>query len=136
MKLKNLKNAGGMALLSSLIISCAAPYSETPISTNFKTTEQNKLQAGHHWQVIANDMAKSISKKVSTSKSVYINVNEEKSQFNRAFRTLLISSLVNQGVKVMKYSDLASVNIDIDVQVVEFSKDREKTNKNIGLQQL
>lgn len=47
------------AIVGSLVLTgCAAPYTETPLATNFPTSKQPKLQAAAHWNVIANDVAK------------------------------------------------------------------------------
>lgn len=127
----NYKIAGVIAS-TILLGGCAAPYSEVPQATNFNTTEQNKLQAGLHWKIIANDMAHSVSYRNGISKTIYVAEPTEKSSFNRAFHTLMISSLVNQGMKVTKLPSEANVTVELDMQLLKFSKDRTK-NKVIGI---
>lgn len=121
------------AITSTILLAgCAAPYSEVPRSTNFNTTEQNKLQAGLHWKIIADDMARSVSYRNGISKTIYVNQPTESSSFNRAFHTLMISSLVNQGMKVTKSPSEADVTVELEMQLIKFNKDRTKS-KLIGI---
>jgi hypothetical protein len=46
------------ALLQAwLLTACATPYSEAPTATNFPSSKQLKLQAGSHWNAIADNAA-------------------------------------------------------------------------------
>ncbi len=127
------KSTIGMTLSAFLFMGCTAPYSEAPIPANFKTTEQSKVQAGLHWKIIAEDLARSVSAKTGTSKTIYVNEMSEHSSFNRAFRTLLISALVERGVSVMKTSASAEISVDINVQLVKFSEGRAKYRNAVGV---
>lgn len=117
---------------ASVICGCAAPYSEAPIPINYKHTQQNKIQAGEHWQIIANDLATSVAKNIDKSKTVYVNHTVDKSDFNEAMHSMLLSSLVSQGIIVMKSVKSADVSIDINAQMVEFSKSRATFRHSIG----
>ncbi|NOT16861.1 MAG: hypothetical protein HOP20_02185 [Sulfuriferula sp.] len=96
-----------------------------PSATNFATTQQNKLQAGAHWKLIADDLAKTVAAKVSNNQSIYLNP-PAKSAFNQAFQSVLLTALVNQGVNVVKQSASADVTVDVDTQLVKFSADRQQ----------
>lgn len=106
---------------------CATPYSEAPIATNFSTIKQNKLQAGAHWKVIADDLAKTVTGKAGNAQSVYLNP-PPKTAFNQAFYSLLLTSLVNQGVTVAKQPAAADVTVDIETQMVKFGANRQQYN--------
>lgn len=106
---------------------CATPYSEAPLATNFATTKQKQLQAGAHWKVIADDLAKTVSAKAGSAQSIYLTL-PPKTAFNQAFYGLILTSLVNQGVNVVKQPAAADMTVDIDTQIVKFSANRPQYN--------
>ena len=59
----------GLALCASLFLTaCTTPYSEAPVATNFPSSKQHKLQAGAHWNVIANDAASTLVSSIRLGK--------------------------------------------------------------------
>lgn len=118
---------------SALLGACATPYSESPIATNFATTHQKKLQAGSHWNAIANDSAESIIASLKLGRGciapmpecdrVFVRPPKDATPFAQAFRTQFITSLVNRGINVSK-TPAGAKEIDFDIQVVKFSADR------------
>ncbi|MDD2384252.1 MAG: hypothetical protein PHN18_08705 [Sulfurospirillaceae bacterium] len=112
---------------------CMTPYSEAPIPVNFPHTEQNKLQAAMHWESIGSHLAKTIIEQAGDKKIIYINEPTEKSKFNKALHTLLLSALVKNGVTVAKFSAAADVSMDINTQVLKFTKDRAPFRNSFGL---
>ena len=112
-------------LLGSIVFSgCATSSSEAPVATNFVNGEQNKPQAGAHWESIADHLAKTVVEQMGSKKSVYVNEPYEKSKFDTALHNLLISALVKEGVSVAKFPAAAEVTVDVKTQIVKFSKDR------------
>lgn len=111
----------------------SAPYNEVPISGNFATSSQLKLQAAQHWTNIANDTGKAISEllatrnvcspKINWCRSVYINPPVYVTEFSRTFHNQLITTMVTKGISVSKEPD-GAILIDIDVQPVIFSANR------------
>ena len=122
----------GSCLLGLLFMGCATPYSEAPVATNFANSEQNKLQSSAHWEVIANHLAKQIADSVGKEHTVYVNPTEEKSKFNTALHSLLLSALVKNEVKVAKFSATSDVAVDIKTQVVKFTPDRAPYRNMLG----
>ena len=57
---------------------------------------------------------------------------QKDTEFNRAFHNLLISAMVNKGVKVSKNGDTRALLIDVDAQLVKFSFDRYQNQKFIS----
>lgn len=134
-----------MALATLLVAGCAvdtihtgtprttATHSETPISTNFPTTSQPKLQASQHWINIADDTGRAVTAilrsgrfcppKPGNCSPVYVKPAEVVTGFSRAFHNQLITTLVNQGVMVSKVPD-TELSVDVDVQPVLFSPNR------------
>jgi len=120
-------------LVGLVLSGCMTPYSEAPIPTNFPHTEQSKLQAAMHWESIVNHLAKTIVEQAGDKKTIYINEPTEKTKFNKALHTLLLSALVKHGVTVAKFSAAADINMDINTQVLKFTKDRAPFRNSFGL---
>jgi hypothetical protein len=135
-----LKNQGipssrmALALCTGVLLTaCATPYSDTPTPTNFATSKQLKLQAGAHWNAIAQHAADSLMNSLKVGKGcvaaqpecqrVYVRAPKEASEFSQAFRTQFITALVNSGVAVAKNPG-GAMEIEFDVQVVKFSPKR------------
>lgn len=119
-------------LFGLFFIGCATPYAEAPIATNFANSEQSKLQAGSHWGIIAKHLAKSITENVGKDKVVYLNEPQEKSKFNTALHTLVLSAMVENGMTVAKVPTVSSTTIDLQTQVVKFSPDRATFRNSFG----
>ncbi len=133
------------ALTSLLLGACALPqiqtdgnsnharHSEAPLAGNFPSVIQPKLQAGQHWQAIAQDAARSLATSLSRSqrcglnihpcRPVYMAAPEQETEFSRAFGNALITALVQQGINVSQAPDAALV-LHLDVQPVRFSANR------------
>ncbi len=119
-----------------LLGGCAPfPHSETPLATNFQTTRQPKLQAAHHWQVIANDMADTLAASLARDSacvaasgncpSLFVASTSPSSAFGTAFHAQFVSRLVNKGLKVTS-SAPGDISISIDAQTVKFSPERSQ----------
>lgn len=104
---------------------CSTLNSETPLATNFTTTNQLKLQSGAHWSVIANDVADRIKgNKNLNGATLSVLLPTPDSDFSKAFRNQLISALVNKGLPVSKISDNKGSVVEIEAQLVKFSPNR------------
>lgn len=110
-----------------------APNTEAPISTNFRTSSQLKLQAAQHWASIAEDTGRAIGDMLGKAqqcgpqsrscKGIFVNPPALATEFSRAFHSQLITTLVSSGVVVSKDAG-AAVSIDIDVQPIVFAPNR------------
>lgn len=131
--------------LSLLLAACAptqiqtdglrnhAAHSEAPIASNFPAVAQPRLQAGQHWQVIAQDAAKTIATGLSRGqrcvgstnpcRPIYVAEPEFSTEFSRGFINALITALVQQGMNVSRAPEAAMV-LHLDVQPVRFATNR------------
>lgn len=125
--------------------SCAKRYSEAPIATKFETTEQQKLQAAKHWEIISTEISNSlisdIYSKVGKHERILIEI-KDKSTFTKALQWDLIKALTKKGFKVVKHdakADLSAVKhdvkIEINTDVVEFKKGRKQSG-TVGIPSL
>ncbi|SIT12026.1 hypothetical protein [Neptunomonas antarctica] len=97
-----------------------AHTSQAPIATTYPISEQHKMQAAHHWQVLADNEAKGILQALN-GQSVFVS-GDDGSPFGQTFHQLLISELVNGGGSVMVSSN-AAAEVSYDVNLIEH-KDR------------
>lgn len=131
MKLRELSIS--FALLG-VLSGCATSHSEAPVAKNFATSDQNKLQAAAHWNIVATDIATrlkaNMAGKVQKQQPLYVS-SQENSAFNQAVVAELISSLVSDDYLVVK-SPADAIKVDVDTQLVAFSAHRAQP-KPVGL---
>lgn len=123
------------AALTALAGCAPFPYTETPLATNFPTSTQLKLQAAHHWDVIAADMAKSIADTLANGSvciapagscpSIHVEPTQPRTAFGQAFHNQLVSHLVNKGLNVATTGS-GEITVKIDTQAIKFSPDRKQ----------
>ncbi len=104
-------------------------------------SQQQKMEASHHWQVLAGDLANRINNELILTDNIAKNVfvketcgNEglpcsptETSTFNEAFRDLLITNLVGFGIPTKQQKDEETLEILYKVQVVRHRGERLRT---------
>ncbi|HBG19858.1 MAG TPA: hypothetical protein DDY32_11465 [Desulfobulbaceae bacterium] len=117
---------------------CAGTIPE-PIS--YPYSQQNKMQASHHWEVLAADLANRINNQLiitdNIDKAVFVKEtcgNEavpcgegETGSFNEAFRDLLITYLVDFGIPTRNEKEAGILDINYKVQVVRHNADRRRS---------
>ena len=121
----------------TLLIVAGCSHRPIPLATSYPVTAQRKMQSAHHWDVLANDVAKRLHKTLDITfpnavvkPSLFIKLTEkqEKMPFGKAFFTLLTTKLLQQGLVVMVsdsgYGD--NLVVDYDMLVVHH-KDRRLT---------
>ena len=87
-----------LALLS-LPMSCS--HSPIPNSKNYLKSEQNLVQSGHHWEIIAEENANKILAVISNADEIYLEYQKNASPFQKAYHELLTSKLVSKGAMVV-----------------------------------
>jgi len=127
-----------VAAVISLSSGCSTRIPE-PIT--YPYSQQYKMQASHHWQVLAADLANRINNQLIMSdnidKMVFVQetCGDEStpceplitSPFNEAFRDLLISHLVAYGVPTASSKTEDDLEIQYKVQVVRHRANRVRT---------
>ena len=107
--------------LGIIFMGCA----KQPKSENFFFSRQKKLQATHHWEILAKDLTSEIKKskqlKLALGHSVSI-VPNDNSSFTQAFRSFLITYLMNSGIQVNDKYDGTKINWSL--QLVEHQAHR------------
>ena len=102
------------------LVGCSAPYRESPVAVNFKTQDQQKLQALSHWKIIADDLSSQLH--LAKNKNIFIKISSD-TEFNKMFGTFFRSSLIKKGYKVVLDPNKADYIIEYNSNLVEF-KDR------------
>ena len=125
--------------LAVLTISCG----RIPEPVGYSYSEQKKMQAGHHWNVLAADIANQINNELILNDYLDIPVfvretcgNEnqpckpsETTVFEESFRDLLITNLVTLGVPTSPDGSSDSIVINYKAQTVYHQRNRWRTVK-------
>ncbi|AGF78883.1 hypothetical protein UWK_02343 [Desulfocapsa sulfexigens DSM 10523] len=121
-------------LLVFFLCSC----SRIPQPASYAYSEQQKMQAAHHWDVLASDVANQINNRLIITdfvdKAVYVKTTcgddaspceqGQTTQFNEGFRDLLITRLVNFGVPTSLEKKVSDIEVNYKVQVVYHASNR------------
>ena len=133
-----------LLLVPTFLISCT---SQIPIATNYPYSEQQKMQAPHHWDVLAAEVVNQLnqSRKVSDSMPIFVvpkfNLPTKEDStfwtatkplaeadesdrlatipFKRAYQNYLITQLVNAGYNVVNDIQTAELIMTFDIQLVK-----------------
>lgn len=112
-----------------------------PEPATYPYTQQRKIQAAEHWEVLARDTASKINKQLVLNgyaqSPVFVEYNcgddatpckqNETSPFNEAFRDLLITSLWDYHIPVRVKPSEAALEIQFKVQIVRHDTHRIQT---------
>jgi hypothetical protein len=103
-------------------------YSQVPLAVNHPLTTQPKIKASHHWDVMADDVA--VQTMASLAKhpdldgeTLYVAPAKERTVFGDAFRTFLITRLVNRGARVSKEPE-GAIRLCYETQLVRHNSSR------------
>lgn len=115
------------------LVGCAAR--PIPLATSYESTTQQRMQAVHHWDVLAEHVALQIKERIDVEFPKDLNTlqppvlittsaSRDKTAFGKAFQNLLRTQLLNKGVNVVTSMDFVDTLIlDYDMQVIHH-KDR------------
>jgi hypothetical protein len=103
-----------------------------PVPAAFPTGTQPKLQAGRHWQIIAQDAARTLATNLQRGqrcgfgsnpcRALYVVEPLEETGFSRAFVNSLITALVQQGGLHISQAAEGALALHVDVQNVHFGR--------------
>ena len=134
-RLRRTARVASIILAGSTLLACAAPYGGAPVATNFPATNQPKLQAAAHWAIVAEKSAEALLRSLTPGGAcadpgaicprVYVRPAAQQTVFAQNFRAAFITALVGHKVAVVHTPSAGAVAIDIDVQTVRFSPDRQ-----------
>lgn len=124
-----------------LLIATCSCTGRIPEPVNMPYSQQQKLQATQHWEVLAMDLANRINNELIRSGNIdrHVFVKEtcgdestpcnpaETSSFNEAFRDLLITKLFDFGIPTNSRKDDETIEILYKVQVVRNNATRIRT---------
>jgi len=120
-----------------ILLLTAGCYTQTPKPVSYEYSTQKKMQAAHHWDILAQDVVCQI--KVILAKAGYINqpvyvkpacgaslglcAPHNESSFDEGFYDLLVSNLVNEGIQV-SIEEKGALVVTNKVQVVYHTENR------------
>lgn len=133
--LQRTARVASIILAGSTLLACATPYGGAPVATNFPASNQPKLQAAAHWAIVAEKSAEALMRSLAPGVActdpgaicprVYVRPVAQQTVFAQHFRAAFITALVGHKVAVAHTPSAGAIAIDIDVQTVRFSPDRQ-----------
>ena len=123
--MRSFKSAGGLAL-AGLCLALAGCVN-APMTSYSKPRPQPKIGAAGHWDSVANDVvAKTLGNTAKDRHRAHHagprGLPAEPSQFDKGFRELIITKLVQSGVTVMQQPAQAQLQVSYGAQVVRHGK--------------
>jgi hypothetical protein len=116
----NTKLITGAIALASLAGCAPSNYLQAPLATTYEHSTQQKMQAAHHWDVLAEDVASRLSTHFTTAsvanRAISV-VPSENSPFEEGFEDLLITQMVNNGLDI-RANGSGNLKLSFDTQVV------------------
>ena len=123
----------------ALVLCLAAGCVRVPQPQGYPYSDQKKMQAAHHWNVLANDVANKINNELVRrnyfNASLYVKHSCNKPEackqsetfpFDEGFNDLLTTQLVNFGVNTQVVPEGSTLTVDYKVQVVYHQSDRSQ----------
>ncbi|MDO8909861.1 MAG: hypothetical protein Q7W55_15355 [Pseudohongiella sp.] len=109
-----------VALTLAALTACQGGYTPQPRATMFPASNQNVLRSAGHWDVLAANEADSVRNVVPAGSLLGVpNPSPAHSPFEQAYRNMLTSQLVGNGVQVALSPASAVYQLEYDVQVVK-----------------
>ena len=109
------------AIICMAIISGCAQLAGVPGAEPFPDATLRKAKSAEHWRVIANDVAAQTAglkdRAEFQGRSLYVLQSGDNSDFSRAFNSMLISNLVNSGLRVAIKPE-GALQVGYEAQVV------------------
>lgn len=108
-----------LSISTALLSGCfQVNTSQKPIPTTYPVSDQQKMQAAHHWDVLASYEAKLIAKAfTSYQANLYIDKGRSQTSFHEGYEQLITSQLVQQGLSV-KTTPEGAAQLSFDVSVI------------------
>lgn len=124
-----------------IIFLCCSCSSRIPEPITYPYSQQKKMQASSHWEVLATDLANRINNELIMTDNVHkaVFVKEtcgddsipcnayETSSFDEGFRDLLITKLFGYGVPTKSRPDENALTLQYKVQIVHRNTDRVRS---------
>lgn len=116
------------ALVGFSIASMAGcTHAPIPVAENFPYTAQKKVRSAGHWDAVAEHVVSTtlalLGKTPAAGAALQVSLPPSPTTFDRAFRELLITRLVNYGQTVVERDD-APIKVSYQAQVVRHNSDR------------
>ncbi|QJQ97135.1 hypothetical protein HIO72_11630 [Halomonas sp. PA5] len=104
-------------IVAALLGGCTYNASQAPVATTYPYSEQQRMQAAHHWEVLAQyEVERMMRRERLRNLPLYVVGDNDSREFQRNYRTLLTSHLVSRGAQVATVPGLGGeVHVDVNV---------------------
>jgi len=119
------KGFPGVVVIAALI-TLSGCMTQTPVPVTYPYSTQQKMQAAHHWDILARDVAAQTQQTLThvgrQGQPVYVDfVN---SPYGEGFRDFLMTRLVNSGLIILSEKREASLIVRYKAQLLYHNEDR------------
>lgn len=115
-----------IALAVALVAGCAT---DIPAPRGYPPSEQAKLRATHHWNIVAEDIAKQMQKQLATlgpEAAFYLQPPLNRSPFELAMHEFVITHLVKDGVRVdLNPAGALQLHVSLATQLITNVSERQ-----------
>lgn len=110
------------SILTLIIVYLMASCSQVPFPTTYRLNMQKKMQAAHHWDVLASDVAEqvkiSLQKKSELKKIPTFISSSDTTPFGKIFHNLIATHMVQKGI-VVSNVDKDAITMKYEAKVLE-----------------
>ena len=118
-RLLSLSPVALIILSTTLLTGCAINTTQVPMAATYPYSEQRKMQAAHHWEVLAAYEAERIARSARLEgQPLFVAGGNQPMPFAEGFGSMLTSHLVANGA-IVRTDPLGAAQVDYRVQVVE-----------------
>lgn len=108
--------------------------SQIPVPSAYRLSSQQTMQAVYHWKLLADDIAEQIQDRLAyqdeeSREPIYV-VPLGVTPFEKAFRELLITGLVENSLSISK-DDHEALLLDVNIQLVRHDRNLTETSSGV-----
>jgi hypothetical protein len=123
----------GLAAIAAATLAACQPHSHAsvPVATTYPLTTQHRMQAAHHWDVLAREIADDIAPRAKQNSSrLYVTQKGPRSTFSDGLHSFLVAALMERGVTVVTTPENA-LTLQYSTQVIYQPTQRTDPNNYI-----
>ena len=123
----------GFAALAAATLAACQPhtYSAVPVATTYPITTQQRMQAAHHWDVLAREIADDVAPRAKQSNSkLFVTNKGPRSTFGDGLHSYLVAALVERGITTVTTPENA-LTLQYSVQLIQQPSKRPDPNNYI-----
>lgn len=123
----------GLAAIAAATLAACQPHTHAsvPVATTYPLSTQHRMQAAHHWDVLAREIADDVAPRAKQGNSrLYVTTKGPRTTFSDGLHSFLVAALVERGVTVVTSPENA-LTLQYSTQIVQQPTKRPDPNNYI-----